>query len=118
MTEVVLEKKSPEPDDPQGDRDGGVQVAERTSVKTAKPKYYKVLLLNDDYTTMDFVVAVLETIFKRSPAEAVEIMLAVHKQGSGVAGIYPKEIAEAKAETVHEKARAAGHPLRCVVEEE
>lgn len=65
---------------------------------------------------MDFVVAVLEGIFRKSPSEAVQIMLSVHKKGSGSAGIYPKEIAEAKIEAVHSKARDAGYPLRCVME--
>lgn len=81
------------------------------------PKSYRVLLLNDNYTTMDFVVSVLETIFKKSPAEAVQIMLRVHKAGQGLAGIYTKQIAEAKIDLVHKRAKVAGYPLRCTMEE-
>ena len=97
---------------------GGVKTAPRERTKVRTPKLYKVLLLNDDYTTMDFVVAVLETIFKKSPSEAVQIMLSVHKAGQGLCGVYAKEIAEAKLQAVHEKARGEGYPLRCVMEEE
>lgn len=85
--------------------------------KVRHPKSYRVLLVNDNYTTMDFVVAILESVFKKSPAEAVQIMLKVHKAGAGLAGIYPKQIAEAKVDLVHEKAKAAGFPLKCNMEE-
>ena len=81
------------------------------------PKSYRVILLNDNYTTMDFVVSVLENIFKKTPAEAVQIMLKVHKAGQGLAGIYPKQIAEAKIDLVHSRAKAEGYPLRCSMEE-
>lgn len=87
-------------------------------IKVKKPRLYKVLLLNDNYSTMDFVVSVLETIFRKSPAEAVQIMMHVHKQGRGLCGIYAKEIAETKVAQVHDRARSEGHPLRCVMEEE
>lgn len=86
--------------------------------KVSHPKLFKVLLLNDDYTTMDFVVAVLETVFKKPPAEAVQIMLSVHNRGSGVCGVYAKQIAEAKVLLVHEQAKVEGFPLRCTLEEE
>lgn len=97
---------------------GGVETTTRDDVKVRKPKLYKVMLLNDDYTTMDFVVAVLESIFKKSPAEALQIMMHVHQRGQGLCGVYPREIAEAKVHQVHERARAEGHPLRCVMDEE
>jgi ATP-dependent Clp protease adaptor protein ClpS len=98
-----------------GESDSATITEERTRVK--KPKKYKVLLINDDYTTMDFVVAILETIFKRSPAEAVRIMLQVHKKGKGVCGIYSKQIAESKIKLVHDRAKSEGFPLRCTMEE-
>ncbi len=78
---------------------------------------YRVIMLNDDYTTMDFVIAVLEAIFKKTPAEAVQIMLSVHNKGQGTCGVFTKEIAEAKIDLVHKRAQAEGHPLRCSMEE-
>jgi ATP-dependent Clp protease adaptor protein ClpS len=95
--------------------DSEVETIERQ--ETRHPKSYRVLLMNDNYTSMDFVVSVLETIFKKSPAEAVQIMLKVHKSGHGVAGVYPKQIAEAKVDLVHNRAKAEGFPLRCNIEE-
>lgn len=77
----------------------------------------RVLLMNDDYTPMDFVVEVLIDIFNKSEAEAVDIMLTVHHEGAGLAGVYPFEIAETKVEEVHARARAEGHPLRATLEE-
>ncbi|RMD86897.1 MAG: ATP-dependent Clp protease adapter ClpS [Candidatus Dadabacteria bacterium] len=94
----------------------GTVTEERVKVK--RPRKYKVILLNDDYTTMDFVVMILETIFGKSPAEAVQIMLNVHHKGKGLCGVYSKEIAEAKIEAVHRKAREEGFPLRCTMEPE
>lgn len=90
----------------------------KDDTKTALPKRYKVLLLNDDYTTMDFVVAVLEQIFSRNHEDAMRIMLRVHRQGMGVAGVYVKDIAEMKCEIVHNLAGAHGFPLHCVIEPE
>lgn len=84
--------------------------------QTERPKRYNVILLNDDYTTMDFVVALLEQVFHKERDAAVRIMLQVHRQGMGVAGVYVKEIAEAKCEAVHEIAGAHGFPLHCIVE--
>lgn len=92
-----------------------VTVAERTRLKP--PKQYKVILLNDDYTSMEFVVQILETVFMKSPSEAVQIMLQVHKVGKGVAGVFTKQIAEAKIEIVHQRAQSEGFPLRSVMEE-
>ena len=77
-----------------------------------------VLLLNDDFTTMEFVVHIVETVFIKSPAEAIQIMLQVHKGGRGVAGIFSKQIAEAKIERVNNEARQEGFPLKCIMEEE
>lgn len=77
---------------------------------------YRVLLLNDDYTTMEFVVLVLESVFKKSPSEAQQIMLAVHQKGVGTAGVYTKEVAETKIAIVHHLARENEFPLRCQME--
>lgn len=82
------------------------------------PRLHKVLLHNDDFTTQDFVVAVLQTVFKKPRLEAVKIMLSVHHQGIGVAGVYPAEIAETKVATVHTLARDNGFPLKCSMEPE
>jgi ATP-dependent Clp protease adaptor protein ClpS len=95
----------------------GGESAVLTERKTRTPKQYRVILYNDDYTTMEFVVHILETVFRRSPAEAVQIMLKVHKEGRGIAGVYAREIAETKVLTVHEMAKAEGYPLRADLEE-
>ena len=88
----------------------------RPSEETKKPELYKVLLLNDDYTTMDFVVEILETVFHKAPVEAFRIMMAVHTQGRGLCGVYPHEVAETKVTTVIERARASGFPLLAAME--
>ncbi len=90
----------------------------RTAKKVAKPPLYKVLLHNDDYTTMEFVVEVLRTVFHHDAERATRIMLHVHERGVGVAGTYPMEVAETKAEKVMAMARAAEFPLLCTVEPE
>ena len=100
------------------DRQTGGEVLERTKEKTKRPELYKVLLLNDDYTTMDFVVEVLESIFNKAPAEAYRIMMAVHTQGKGLAGVYPYDIAETKVETVIDRALENGFPLKATMEPE
>jgi len=100
----------------QGTPDG--RVLERADDQTRVPPRYRVLLHNDDYTTMEFVVSILEGIFAKSPAEAFRIMMHVHLNGVGVCGVYPHEIAETKAALVHERARADGFPLRASLEEE
>jgi ATP-dependent Clp protease adaptor protein ClpS len=92
-------------------------VKERAETKQKEPQLYKVLLLNDDYSTMDFVIEILETVFLKSPAEAYRIMMQVHLNGSGLAGVYPWDIAETKVDTVSSLARSAGFPLRAAIEE-
>ena len=94
----------------------GEKLQERVKVQKQEPTLYKVVLLNDDYTTMEFVVSVLETVFEKSPAEAFRIMMHVHQQGRGIAGVYPWDVAETKTETVTTLAREAGFPLRAVSE--
>jgi ATP-dependent Clp protease adaptor protein ClpS len=101
--------------DRQDQTDGAVK--ERVDSKKQDPTLYKVVLLNDDYTPMEFVIHVLETIFQKSPAEAFRIMMQVHLNGSGVAGIYPWEVAETKADKVISLASEAGHPLKATIEE-
>ncbi|MBI4848791.1 MAG: ATP-dependent Clp protease adapter ClpS [Nitrospirae bacterium] len=96
--------------------DEGIEVKERQEVTT--PSLYKVFLINDDYTTMDFVVHVLEKVFHKPPVEATQIMLHVHKNGKGLAGVYTREIAETKIETVHELAQQNNYPLKCTMEKE
>jgi ATP-dependent Clp protease adaptor protein ClpS len=100
------------------DRKTGDQVLERTKPKVKKPELFKVLLHNDDYTTMQFVIEVLEGIFHKSPAEAHRIMMHVHTQGHGVCGAHPYEVAETKVGLVHDSARSQGFPLRASLEEE
>lgn len=95
----------------------GGALKERTQEKTKEPALYGVVLLNDDYTPMQFVVDVLETVFQRSPAEAYRVMMQVHLSGRGVAGIYPWEVAETKVDTLMARARAAGHPLQATIED-
>ena len=85
--------------------------------KTYEPSMYKVILLNDDYTSMDFVIEILEKIFHKNHSEAKSIMLLVHEKGSGLAGIYTKEVAETKIAIVHELAREREYPLKCRMEE-
>jgi ATP-dependent Clp protease adaptor protein ClpS len=94
----------------------GEKLQERVKVQKQEPTLYKVVLLNDDYTTMEFVVSVLETVFEKSPAEAFRIMMHVHQQGRGIAGVYPWDVAETKTDTVTTLAREAGFPLRAVTE--
>lgn len=93
-------------------------VRQRTRNITAPPKRCKVLLHNDDYTTQEFVVDILVEVFRKSEEDAIRIMLAVHIEGVGVAGIYTQQVAETKVTTVHRRAREAGFPLRCSLEPE
>src|SRR6185437_15366654 len=90
----------------------------RTRPKTKRPSLYRVLLLNDDYTPMEFVVLVLQDVFNKSREEAMRIMLHVHNQGVGECGIFPFEVAETKVTRVMDAARKNQHPLQCVMEKE
>ena len=100
------------------ERRTGGEVLERTTEQTKNPELYKVLLLNDDYTTMDFVVEILEDVFNKQPAEAYRIMMAVHTQGRGLCGVYPHEVAETKVSAVERMARESEFPLRLTMEPE
>lgn len=93
-------------------------VLTRTKAKTKKPSLYKVLLLNDDYTPMEFVVHVLEVFFSKSREDAYRIMLHVHQKGVGVCGVYTFEVAETKVTQVMDFAKQHGHPLQCTMEKE
>ena len=92
-------------------------VLEALNVKVKPPPLYKVLLLNDDYTPMDFVVVVLQTVFAMSREKATQVMLQVHREGMGVCGTYTREVAAAKVEQVINVARKHQHPLQCTMEE-
>jgi ATP-dependent Clp protease adaptor protein ClpS len=100
----------------QDDQTGGA-VKERVREKIKEPTLYSVVLLNDDYTPMQFVVDVLETLFQKSPAEAYRIMMQVHLNGRGVAGVYPWDVAETKVDTLMTRAREAEHPLQATIED-
>jgi ATP-dependent Clp protease adaptor protein ClpS len=94
------------------------ELLDRAGTQERRPRLTKVILHNDDYTTMQFVIDVLQEIFGKSPAEAFRIMLQVHTDGRGLCGAYPFEIAETKVALVHDRARGAGFPLRASLEEE
>ncbi len=96
------------------DHQGSVATEEILEIK--EPRLYKVLLHNDDYTTMEFVISILETVFHKSTPDATRIMLNVHNEGVGVAGIYTREISETKIAVVHELAKKNEFPLRCSME--
>ena len=102
----------------QSDDSTDTGVITKTKPKTQRPPRYKVLLLNDDYTPMEFVVMVLERFFGMTHAESFEIMLVVHKKGLAVVGVYSHEIAETKVSQVMDFARRQQHPLQCTMEKE
>ena len=93
------------------------EIKEKAKAVTQRPKLFHVVLINDDYTTMEFVVHVLESIFDKGPAEAYRIMMEVHTSGRGVCGAYTYEVAETKVAAVQEMARKEGFPLRAGIEE-
>lgn len=101
----------------QGD-DNGIDLATKTRIKTKKPSLYRVVIMNDDYTPMEFVVFILERIFNKNHEDAYRIMLHVHNHGLGVCGIYTYEVAETKVAQVRDLARRNEHPLRCDLERE
>ncbi|BAL96510.1 ATP-dependent Clp protease adapter ClpS [Rubrivivax gelatinosus] len=95
---------------------GGAVVAERKAQRVKPPSLYQVVLLNDDYTPMEFVVMVLQHYFQRDLETATHIMLKIHHEGRGVCGVYPKDVAATKVELVLAAARRDGHPLQCIME--
>ena len=112
--------KNGQRDDKDADRegDGRTGLVTKTRPKTKKPSLYKVLLLNDDFTPMEFVVHVLEKYFNKGAHEATRIMLHVHHKGVGICGVYTYEIAETKVTQVMDFSRQHGHPLQCTMEKE
>jgi len=102
--------------DKKGDPQGSVLTEE--NIETREPALYKVLLHNDDYTTMEFVISILENIFHKTKQDATVIMLNVHNDGVGIAGVYTREICETKIAIVHELAKKNQFPLRCSMEKE
>ncbi|SRR5688572_24724520 len=105
-------------DDRQNDDNGSTGLAVQTRTKTKKPSLYKVLMLNDDYTPMEFVVHCLERFFSKTREEATQIMLHVHRRGVGICGVFTYEVAETKVTQVTDFARRNQHPLRCTLEKE
>nr|ADG60244.1 ATP-dependent Clp protease adaptor protein ClpS [uncultured bacterium] len=104
------------PGNDDGDGQGQVGLATRTRAKPKKPSQYKVLMLNDDYTPMEFVVMVLKRFFRMDLEQATRVMLHVHQRGVGVCGIFPYEVAETKVSQVMDFARQNQHPLQCTLE--
>jgi ATP-dependent Clp protease adaptor protein ClpS len=98
------------------DDDGGSVVLERRTQRTKPPQMYQVVMLNDDYTPMEFVVVVIQEFFHKDRETATQIMLKIHLDGKGICGVYPRDIANTKVEQVQEAARQAGHPLQCLSE--
>ena len=94
----------------------GAVVAERKTAKTAPPPLYQVVMLNDDYTPMEFVVMVLQEYFQRDIETATQIMLKIHHEGRGVCGVYTRDVAATKVELVLAAAKRSGHPLQCTME--
>ena len=96
--------------------EGGTVVLERRTQKTKPPQMYQVVMLNDDYTPMEFVVVVIQEFFSKDMETATQIMLKIHLDGKGVCGVYSKDVAATKVDQVLEAANKAGHPLKCVSE--
>jgi ATP-dependent Clp protease adaptor protein ClpS len=99
------------------ERKTGEGVLDKVRPKVQKPTLYRVILHNDDYTTMQFVIEILESIFNHAPADAFRIMMQVHREGQGICGTYSYEVAETKVALVHDSAREHGFPLRASMEE-
>ncbi len=115
---VHRERMSDDGDSDEGAGRSGTGLATRTKPKTKKPSMYKVLMLNDDYTPMEFVVYVLERFFQMSREQATRIMLHVHQRGVGICGVYSYEVAETKVTQVMDFARQNEHPLQCTLEKD
>jgi len=108
----------PDDDDDDRERRGGTGVATKTKPQTQKPALYKVLLLNDDYTPMEFVVLTLQRFFRMTIEQATQVMLHVHQRGVGICGIFTYEVAETKVTQVMDFAKQHQHPLQCTLEKD
>jgi len=119
MTEYEINMSDDDKDnDRDKDGDGQIGLLTRAEPKTKKPSMYKVLMLNDDFTPMEFVIHVLQRYFRMSSAQATEVMLHVHERGVGICGIYPLDVAETKVTQVMDAAKKHEHPLQCTLEKE
>jgi len=112
---MATQKPTPKVQLPDGD-DGNSVVLERRTQRTEPPQMFQVLMLNDDFTPMEFVVMVLQEFFSKDRESATQIMLKIHLDGKGVCGVYSKDVAATKVEQVLEAARKSGHPLQCISE--
>ena len=118
MAQTPKTPKTPRSPGQKRDKEGGVAIATKTKKKLDRPKLYKVLLHNDDYTTMEFVVAILREVFHHNEVDATRIMLHVHQNGIGVAGVYTYEIAETRVQKTLALAKENQYPLMCTMEPE
>jgi ATP-dependent Clp protease adaptor protein ClpS len=116
MATKTPEKPPAPPARPVDPDEGGTVVLERRTQKTKPPQMYQVVMLNDDYTPMEFVVVVIQEFFNKDMETATQIMLKIHLDGKGVCGVYSKDVAATKVDQVLEAANKAGHPLKCVSE--
>jgi len=114
----MSDKKKDRPPGGDNGTNTNIGVVERTKPKTRKPSMYKVIMLNDDYTPMEFVILVLERFFSKSHEEATNIMLHVHQKGVGICGVFTYEVAETKVTQVMDLAQQQEHPLQCTLEKE
>ena len=114
----MSDKKKDQPPGGDNGTNTNIGVVERTKPKTRKPSMYKVIMLNDDYTPMEFVILVLERFFSKSHEEATNIMLHVHQKGVGICGVFTYEVAETKVTQVMDLAQQQEHPLQCTLEKE
>ena len=113
---MMVEEIMASEEDNQDEGGLGISVISKTAPQTKKPSMYKVLLLNDDFTPQEFVVWLLQAVFKKNSEDAYRIMLHVHQKGVGICGIYTREIAESKVEQVIAYAKQNEHPLQCTME--
>ncbi len=116
MPDEPVPPAGPPPVRPRPDDGQGAVVAERKTRKAQPPRMYQVVMLNDDYTPMEFVVMMLQEYFKRDLETATQIMLKIHHEGRGICGVYTRDVAATKVELVSAAAKRAGHPLQCIME--